>query len=104
VVKEHVHQDNAREVTNISQDLENMLHVEECKEFVETAEVVNKLSVDQMKLKMNLVLAANLVLLVNFLIELPKNVTDHNVWLDQLFKQMVLVLNAKNIASLIEPD
>jgi hypothetical protein len=60
--------------------------VEECKEFVETAEVVNKLSVDQMKLKMNLVLAANLVLLVNFLIELPKNVTDHNVWLDQLFK------------------
>jgi hypothetical protein len=104
VVKEHVHQDNAQEVTNISQDLENMLHVEECKEFVETAEVVNKLSVDQMKLKMNLVLAANLVLLVNFLIELPKNVTDHNVWLDQLFKQMVLVLNAKNIASLIEPD
>jgi hypothetical protein len=72
VVKEHVHQDNAREVTNISQDLENMLHVEECKEFVETAEVVNKLSVDQMKLKMNLVLAANLVLLVLFLIELPK--------------------------------
>jgi hypothetical protein len=60
--------------------------VEECKEFVATAEVVNKLSVDQTKLKMNLVLAANLVLLVLFLIELPKNVTDHNVWLDQLFK------------------
>jgi hypothetical protein len=86
VEKEHAHQDNAGEVTNISQNLENMLHVEECKEFVETAEVVNKLSVDQMKLKMNLVLAANLVLLVLFLIELPKNVTDHNVWLDQLFK------------------
>jgi hypothetical protein len=39
---DYAHKDNAREVTNISQDLVNLLHVEECKEFVETAEVVTK--------------------------------------------------------------
>jgi len=57
VVKEHAHQDNAL-VTNISQDLVNMLHVEECKELLKTAEVVNQLSVDQMKSKMNKVMDA----------------------------------------------
>jgi radical SAM superfamily enzyme len=84
-VTEYAHQENAM-VTNISQDLVNMLHVEECKELLKTAEVVNQLSVDQMKLKMILVLDVYHVVLVNFLIEPRENVTDQNVWLDQLFK------------------
>jgi hypothetical protein len=78
--------------------------VEECKEFVETAEVVNKLSVDQMKLKMNLVLAAQNVLLVSFLIEPPKNVTEQTAQVDKLFKSMEYVKLVEIIASLIGLD
>jgi hypothetical protein len=57
VVKEHAHQDNAM-VTNISQDLVNMLHAEWCKEWPVTAEVVKQLSVDQMKSEMSKVMDA----------------------------------------------
>jgi hypothetical protein len=78
--------------------------VEECKEFVETAEVVNKLSVDQMKLKMNLVLAAQNVLLVSFLIEPLKNVTEQTAQVDKLFKSMEFAKLAQIIASLIGLD
>jgi len=56
VVKEPVCKDNVMETTNTSQDLVNMLLAVECKEWPKTAEDVNQLSVDLMKLKTMLVL------------------------------------------------
>ena len=99
VVKEHVYQDNALE-TSISQDLVNMHHVEECKKLIRVAEAVNLSYVDQTQSQMILVQAAHHAILVNWLTEQLWNATNPHARLDQLFKQMVLVLNAQTIASL----
>jgi len=77
-----------------------MQHAEECSELIRVAEAVNLLYVDQAKSQMILVQAAHHAELVNSLTSKLENVTNPNARLDQLFKQMVLVLNAQIIASL----
>ena len=99
-VKEHAWQDNALETTSISQDLVSMQDAEECKELIRVAEAVKLSHVDQAKSQMILVQAAHHAELVNSLTSKLENVTNPNARLDQLFKQMVLVLNAQIIASL----
>jgi hypothetical protein len=56
--------------------------------------------VDQTLSQMILVQAAENAFLVNWLTNKLCNATNRNASLDQLFKQMVLVLNAQIIASL----